>query len=55
VNTQLKLDWLRVEGDDMAALSPTAGVTRADIRPDARRMFECLLAYARLEGRTGLH
>ena len=23
--------------------------------PDARRMFECLLAYARREGRTGLH
>ena len=23
--------------------------------PDARRMFECLLAYARLEGRAGLH
>ena len=23
--------------------------------PDARRMFECLLAYARREGRAGLH
>jgi hypothetical protein len=23
--------------------------------PDARRMFECLLAYARCEGRAGLH
>ena len=23
--------------------------------PDARNMFECLLAYARREGRTGLH
>ena len=23
--------------------------------PDARRMFECLLAYARSEGRAGLH
>jgi hypothetical protein len=23
--------------------------------PDARNMFECLLAYARSEGRTGLH
>jgi hypothetical protein len=23
--------------------------------PDARRMFKCLLAYARREGRAGLH
>jgi hypothetical protein len=23
--------------------------------PDVRNMFECLLAYARREGRTGLH
>ena len=23
--------------------------------PDARHMFECLLAYAKLEGRAGLH
>jgi hypothetical protein len=23
--------------------------------PDARNMFECLLAYARCEGRAGLH
>ena len=23
--------------------------------PDARRMFECLLAFARREGRSGLH
>jgi hypothetical protein len=23
--------------------------------PEARRMFECLLAYARREGRAGLH
>jgi hypothetical protein len=23
--------------------------------PEARRMFECLLAYARCEGRAGLH
>jgi hypothetical protein len=23
--------------------------------PDARRVFECLLAYARREGRAGLH
>jgi hypothetical protein len=23
--------------------------------PDARAMFECLLAYARREGRVGLH
>ena len=31
-------------------------VTGYDVSdPDARRMFECLLAYAKLEGRAGLN
>ena len=34
--------WCYVNGHDACAL-------------DARNMFECLLAYARREGRAGLH
>ena len=34
--------WCRVSGHDASD-------------PEARRMFECLLAYARREGRAGLH
>jgi len=34
--------WCYVSGYDASA-------------PDARNMFECLLAYARREGRAGLH
>jgi hypothetical protein len=41
------LDW------DFAYWCHASGYEAAD--PDARRMFERLLAYARREGRAGLH
>jgi hypothetical protein len=38
---------------DFASWCYASGYDASD--PDARSMFECLLAYARGEGRTGLH
>ena len=40
-------DW------DFATWCYVSGYDASD--PDARNMFECLLAYARREGRAGLH
>jgi hypothetical protein len=40
-------DW------DFSSWCHACGYDASD--PDAHRMFECLLACARLEGRTGLH
>ena len=41
------VDW------DFATWCCVSGHDASD--PDARNMFECLLAYARREGRAGLH
>jgi hypothetical protein len=41
------LEW------DFATWCYVSGYDASD--PDARNMFECLLAYARVEGRAGLH
>jgi hypothetical protein len=41
------LDW------DFTNWCCASGYDASD--PEARRMFECLLAYARREGRAGLH
>jgi hypothetical protein len=41
------VDW------DFATWCYVSGYDASD--PDARRMFECLLAYARCEGRAGLN
>jgi hypothetical protein len=41
------IDW------DFATWCCVSGHDASD--PKARRMFECLLAYARREGRAGLH
>jgi hypothetical protein len=41
------VDW------DFAAWCYVSGYDASD--SDARNMFECLLAYARVEGRAGLH
>ena len=41
------IDW------DFATWCYVSGHDAGD--PEARRMFECLLAYARCEGRAGLH
>ena len=38
---------------DFATCCYVSGHAATD--PDARTMFECLLAYARREGRAGLH
>jgi hypothetical protein len=38
---------------DFASWCYASGYDASD--PDARSMFECLLAYARREGRAGLH
>jgi hypothetical protein len=43
----------RAVGWDFANWCYVSGYNASD--PDARRMFECLLAYAKREGRAGLH
>jgi hypothetical protein len=42
-----RIDW------DFGNWCYVSGYDASD--PDARHMFECLLAYAKLEGRAGLH
>jgi hypothetical protein len=43
----------RAIGWDFATWCCVSGHDASD--PEARRIFECLLAYARREGRAGLH
>jgi hypothetical protein len=47
------IDGARALEWDFTAWCHASGYDASD--PDARRMFECLLAYARREGRAGLH
>ena len=47
------IDEARAVGWDFITWCYASGHDASD--PDARLMFECLLAYARREGRAGLH